>query len=242
MDQEILNEHLPQHIAIVMDGNGRWARKQGLPRLLGHQKGAEALRRTIKACLELDIYCLTVFAFSTENWRRPFQEISGLMTLLKKYLKSELTEAHHNNIRIRVIGNRHRLDPEILSLIDHAVELTKENTGLNFTIALDYGGRDEIIKAVQKIAGQVKLGQIEPAEINEDVFSQSLSTAGLPDPDLFIRTSDVFRISNFLLWQSAYAELVFLDTYWPDFEKKDLLKAIEHFQKCERKFGQITAE
>jgi undecaprenyl diphosphate synthase len=240
-EEKILKGPLPQHIAIIMDGNGRWAMRQGMPRLMGHHRGAEALRRTIEACNEIGIRYLTVFAFSTENWRRPAEEVSGLMALLKCYLKSELAEAHRNNLRIRVIGDRTRAGQEILMLMEHAVTLTQQNTGLNLTIAFDYGGRDEIVKASRCLADQVKKGILQPEEINEELFARFLFTHDLPDPDLFIRTSDVSRISNFLIWQTAYTELVFLDVYWPDFSRKDLLHAIAHFQKCERKFGKISA-
>jgi undecaprenyl diphosphate synthase len=233
-EAQILEGRLPQHIAIVMDGNGRWALRQGMPRLMGHHRGAEVLRRTITY--------LTVFAFSTENWRRPLEEINGLMGLLKRYLKSELAEAHKNNLRIRIIGERSRAGDEILGLMDHAMELTRNNTGLNLTIAFDYGGRDEILKATRKIAQDVKQGLLEAEAVDESIFNRYLLTHDLPDPDLFIRTSDVTRISNFLIWQTAYTELYFSDTYWPDFTRKDLFDAIEYFQGCERKFGRISAE
>lgn len=236
---QILQNKLPQHIAIVMDGNGRWATKRGLARIVGHQRGADALTTTIQICLEASIKYLTVFAFSTENWQRPIEEISGLMSLFRRYLKSELADAHKKNIRLRVIGNRTRMADDLKALIDHAVELTHLNTGLNLTIAFDYGGRDDIVNATRMLVKQVTSGHITTEQIDENLFSKALSTYDLPDPDLCIRTGQTSRISNFLIWQMAYTELVFIETCWPDFSQKDLIYAIEHFQKCERKFGQV---
>ena len=236
----VLNDQLPCHIAVIMDGNGRWAIQQGLPRLVGHYRGAEVLRKTIQSCIDIGIKYLTVYAFSTENWRRPQDEINGLMGLLKRYLKKELAEIHSHNIRVRVIGERSRTHPDITSLIDHAVTLTQNNTALNLTLAFDYGGRDDIVKATRKIAENVRLGLIKSDDINEQMIVSALLTHDLPDPDLMIRTANTSRISNFLLWQQAYTELVFMDVYWPDFNKDHLLGAIKHYQNCERKFGKIS--
>ena len=231
---------VPGHIAIVMDGNGRWATKRNMPRMFGHQKGVGALKNTLEGCLELGIKYLTVYAFSTENWRRPQSEISGLMSLLKRTLKSELANLHKQRICLKTIGRRDRLSPDLIALIDNAVELTKNNDQLTLVIALDYGGRDEILSAVSSVASQVKSGHLKSEDITEELFSSFLYTSGIPDPDLFIRTSDVVRLSNFLVWQTAYTELVFLEKYWPDFVKEDLCEAVKKFQKCERKFGRVT--
>lgn len=241
-EKDFLSGVLPHHLAIVMDGNGRWARRRGLPRLMGHHRGVESLKKVIESVLEFGIEYLTVFAFSTENWRRPKDEVSGLFSLLRRTLQSDLAEFHKNNIRLRVIGRREGVDPETLALMDHAVELTKDNTALNFTIAFNYGGRDDIVSATRILAERVVRGEIEPSDITEDLFSKSLLTFDLPDPDLFIRTSDVSRVSNFLIWQTAYTELVFLETYWPNFKKEDLVFAIRKFQKCQRKFGGVSPE
>lgn len=235
------SDQLPCHIAIIMDGNGRWATQQGLPRLAGHYRGAEVLRKTIQSCMDIGINYLTVYAFSTENWRRPQDEVNALMSLLKRYLKSELAEIHRHNIRIRVIGERSRTHPDIMNLIDHAVTLTQNNTALNLTLAFDYGGRDDIVKATRKIAEDIRLGLMVSDDITEQTITSALLTHDLPDPDLMIRTANTSRISNFLLWQQAYTELFFLDINWPDFNKDHLLSAINHYQKCERKFGRISA-
>lgn len=231
---------VPEHIAIIMDGNGRWASQRKMPRLFGHQKGVAALKRAVEGCLELKVKYLTVYAFSTENWRRPEAEVSGLMTLLKKTLNSELASLHKQGVRLRTIGRRDRLPTDLLQLIDNAIELTQDNDQMTLIMALDYGGRDEILSAVRALASQVQSGEIDPSDITESLFSDSLYTSDIPDPDLFIRTSDVVRLSNFLVWQTAYTELVFLETYWPDFEKKHLLKAVKQFQECERKFGRAS--
>lgn len=231
---------IPEHVAIIMDGNGRWASQRKRPRLYGHQKGVAALKRTVEGCLELGIKFLTVYAFSTENWRRPETEILGLMTLLKKTIKAELKNLHEQGIRLLTIGRRDRLSPDLLSLIDEALDLTKDNENFTLVIAIDYGGRDDILAAARLIASKVRSGDLSPSDITEKVFSEHLYTASLPDPDLFIRTSDVLRLSNFLVWQTAYTELVFLKTYWPDFDKEHLRYAVAHFQGCERKFGRAS--
>jgi undecaprenyl diphosphate synthase len=233
---------VPRHIAIIMDGNGRWAQRRGLERFKGHYQGAAALKRTIKACGELGVDYLTVYAFSTENWKRPQEEISILMSLLRRHLRSDLAEINKNNIRVRFIGDYRSLDTDLVALIDHAVTLTQNNTGLQFTIAFNYGGRAEIVRAAQKLAYKVQEGELAVSEMTEEVFSRELFTHDLPDPDLFIRTSNESRISNYLLWQLAYTELVIIETYWPDFTKDDLVNAIAQYQTRERRFGYTTAQ
>jgi undecaprenyl diphosphate synthase len=227
----------PRHIAIIMDGNGRWATARGLPRVVGHKNGAEALRRTIKAAAELGIPYLTLFGFSSENWKRPPSEVSDLMGLLRHYLRGEIAELHRQGVRVRVIGDRGRLAPDIVTLIDNAEVLTRENTGVNLTVALSYGARAEIVAAAQALARQAVAGRIDPAAIDEGMMGRHLFTADLPDPDLLIRTSGEQRISNFLLWQCAYAELVFTPTLWPDFGRADLEQAIADFGCRERRYG-----
>jgi undecaprenyl diphosphate synthase len=228
---------VPRHIAIIMDGNGRWAAARGLPRIVGHRNGAEALRRTIKAATELGIPYLTLFGFSSENWKRPPSEVSDLMGLLRHYLRGEIAELHRNGVRLRIIGDRARLAPDIVTLIDNAEVLTCENTGVNLTVALSYGGRAEIVAAAQAIAREAVARKVDPAAIDERMLGRHLFTADLPDPDLLIRTSGEQRISNFLLWQCAYAELVFTPTLWPDFGRADLEQAIADFGCRERRYG-----
>jgi undecaprenyl diphosphate synthase len=237
MDAEAVPSALPRHIAIIMDGNGRWARARGLPRAAGHRRGAEAVRRTVAAASELRIPYLTLFGFSSENWKRPSEEIDDLMGLLRHYLRREIAELHRDGVRLKVIGQIGRLAPDIVSLIDHAVRLTRNNSTINLTIALSYGGRAEIVAAVQSIARQVAAGSLAVEAIDEGCLARHLFTAGLPDPDLLIRTSGEQRISNFLLWQCAYAELVFTKTLWPDFAKSDLDQAIYEYCGRERRYG-----
>ena len=233
---------IPRHIAIVMDGNGRWAQKKGLERLKGHQEGAEALKRTVEACVEVGVQYLTVYAFSTENWNRPQKEITGLMSLLQWHLRSNLAEITKNNIRLRFIGEYQVLDKSLIALIDDALRLTEKNTGLQFTIAFNYGGRSEIVRAAKNLSLKVQEGHLKAEDITEEVFSHHLFTHDLPDPDLFIRTSNEWRLSNYLLWQMAYTELVIMDTYWPDFAKDDLMDAIAQYQTRERRFGYAMAQ
>jgi undecaprenyl diphosphate synthase len=228
---------LPRHIAIIMDGNGRWARGRGLPRIAGHRRGAEAARRTVEAASKLGISYLTLFGFSSENWKRPLSEIDDLMGLLRHYLRGEIAELHRNGVRLRVIGDRERLAADIVTLITNAEELTRENNGVNLTIALSYGGRAEIVAAVRAIAAKAVDGTVPPEEIGEEVISRHLFTTDIPDPDLLIRTSGEQRISNFLLWQCAYSELVFTKTLWPDFGRADLEQAIADFGGRERRYG-----
>ena len=229
----------PVHVAIVMDGNGRWARARGLPRAAGHRQGAEALRRTIQGAGELGIRYLTVFGFSSENWNRPAIEVQDLMGLMRHYLRSEIADLHAKGARIRVIGERRRFESDIVALIENAEALTRDNTSLNLTLAISYGGRDEILAAARALALDAAAGRLDPAAIDSAAFSRRLFTADLPDPDVFIRTSGEKRLSNFLLWQSAYAELVFVDKYWPDFGKSDREDAVREFQSRERRYGAV---
>jgi len=235
--RELTGPAPPAHVAIIMDGNGRWAKARGLPRVAGHRRGAEAVRRTITAAAEFGISYLTLFGFSSENWKRPSGEVNDLMGLLRHYLRGEIAELHQQGVRLRVIGDRARLAADIVTLIDNAEQLTRDNTRLTLIVALSYGGRDDIVRAARKLADDVAAGRIKSSEIDEARMSASLFTAGIPDPDLLIRTSGEQRISNFLLWQSAYTELVFIDTLWPDFGRVDLEKAISDYHGRERRYG-----
>ncbi len=227
----------PIHIAIIMDGNGRWAAARGLQRTAGHRRGAEAVRQSVEGAIKEGIKFLTLFGFSSENWKRSPEEIDDLMSLLRFYLKSEIKKLHREGIRIRIIGDHSRLDRDISELIKEAEEKTSKNIRLNLTIALSYGSRAEIVAASQKIMRQILAGKLKIDEVSEELFTANLYTTELPDPDLLIRTSGEYRISNFLLWQIAYTELVFLDKHWPDFSKDDLRIAIEEFRSRERRFG-----
>ncbi|MFV1849876.1 MAG: isoprenyl transferase [Thalassospira sp.] len=230
---------VPRHVAIIMDGNGRWARGRGRPRTMGHRAGVDAVRRTIEASCHLGIEYLTLYGFSTENWKRPETEVSDLMGLLRLFLKKELATLHKNGIKIRIIGDRTRFADDIRDLLAKAEAQTRENTRLNLTIALSYGARAEITDAMREIAAKVATGELSPSDISEDLIEQHLSTAGIPDPDLLIRTSGEQRISNFLLWQSAYTEFVFEDVLWPDFDRSHLEQAIDNFAGRERRFGAV---
>ncbi|MGF1591973.1 MAG: isoprenyl transferase [Kiloniellaceae bacterium] len=227
----------PRHVAIIMDGNGRWANARGLPRTLGHRQGAEAVRRCIAGALEMGIPFLTLFGFSAENWRRSASEVEDLMGLLRRYLQSEIAEFHKNGIRLRVIGERDRLPPDIVRLIAEAERRTAENEALDLVIAISYGGRQEIAAAARRLAAAVATGELAPEDIDEESFAACLLTAGIPDPDLVIRTSGEQRLSNFLLWQSAYSEFIFVDKLWPDFDKSDLEAAVAEFRRRERRYG-----
>ncbi|HLZ65167.1 MAG TPA: isoprenyl transferase [Aliidongia sp.] len=227
----------PAHVAIIMDGNGRWAKARGMPRLVGHKRGVESVRDAVKAAQALGIRYLTLYGFSSENWRRPETEVKDLMGLLRLYLRSEIAELHRESIRLRIIGQRSRLSDDIRALIDNGERLTADNRNLTLTIALSYGGRDEIAYAAKCIAEAVKAGRIDPEEVDEETVSRHLFTSDMPDPDLLIRTSGEKRISNFLLWQCAYAELVFIDKHWPDFSRDDLESAIREYHGRERRFG-----
>lgn len=230
-----------EHVAIIMDGNGRWAKARGLPRTAGHKKGVDAVRRVITAARELDVRYLTLFGFSSENWRRPADEVGELMRLLRFYLRSEIAELHRNGVRLRIIGDRQRLAPDIVQLIEAGEERTAGNDGLTVMVALSYGGRQEIVDAARRLASDAVAGRLDPAAIDETAFAARLYAPDVPDPDLVIRTSGEKRISNFLLWQAAYAEFLFTDTLWPDFEKSDLEAAIDEFNRRERRFGATTA-
>ena len=224
-----------------MDGNGRWAKARGLPRVAGHRRGADAVRRVIRGAAELGVPVLTLFAFSTENWARPADEVSDLMGLLRHYLRHELDELGRNGARLRVIGDRDRLAKDIVNDITDAEARTRSNTRIDVNICINYGSRDEILRATRNLARQVAAGEITAEQIDESRFERELLTAGVPDPDLLIRTSGEQRISNFLLWQCAYAELVFVDTLWPDFGKEHLERAIAEFRKRERRYGGVGA-
>jgi undecaprenyl diphosphate synthase len=230
-----LPEIVPAHVAIIMDGNGRWARKRGLPRLAGHRAGVENLRRVIEACIELGIKYLTIYAFSTENWDRPIEEVRGLMNILEDVIDRELAELHRNGVQLKHLGRLERLKPELQDKVLHAVELTRNNKRLVLNIAWNYGGRDEIVHAISKII----MAGIAAGEITEDLVSQNLYTSGCPDPDLIIRTSGEMRVSNFLIWQGAYSELYVTQVFWPDFGREELLKALHEYARRERRFGRV---
>lgn len=226
-----------RHVAIIMDGNGRWASARGLPRLEGHRRGLEALRRAVKAAREFGLTHLTLYSFSSENWSRPVEEVSDLLNLLRIFVRRDLSELHRENVRVRVIGEREGLPPDIASLLVEAETRTTANTGLTLIVAFNYGGRQEIASAARRIAEKVKAGLIDPKAIDAGVVSAHLDTADLPDPDLVIRTSGELRLSNFLLWQSAYAEFVFLPLHWPDFDRAAFEEAIASFKARQRRFG-----
>ena len=228
---------MPRHVAIIMDGNRRWARARLLPRVLGHHAGMRAVRKVVAAAHDIGIAYLTLYSFSSENWRRDPHEVSDIMGLLRRFIREDLAEMHAKNVRLRFIGGRDRVSPDILAMLDDARATTEGNTGLNLTIAFNYGGQDEIVDAVRAIAREAKAGTLEPEAIGRETISQFLHTAGVPDPDLIVRTSGEQRLSNFLIWQSAYAEFVFTDTLWPEFDRKALIGAIEEFNRRERRYG-----
>lgn len=229
----------PVHVAIIMDGNGRWASARGLPRPLGHRAGVEAVRRCVEAAPDLGIGHLTLFGFSTENWTRPEDEVSVLMGLLRTYLRREVAELHRKGVRLQVIGDRNRFQRDIVDLIEHGEAVTRDNAGLVLTLALNYGGRQEIAATARRLATDVAAGRLRPEEIDEAAFGRNLFATGLPDPDILIRTSGEKRLSNFLLWQSAYAEFVFVDTFWPDFGEAELAAALAEYHRRERRFGAV---
>jgi undecaprenyl diphosphate synthase len=231
---------VPRHIAIIMDGNGRWATARGRPRVYGHKKGADALRCTIEAARELGVSYLTLFGFSTENWKRPAEEVSELMRLLRFYLRSEVAELHRNGVRLRVIGDRARFAADIVELMEHAETLTRDNDALHLTVALNYGGRQEIVGAARRLVAEAEAGRLTAGDVDEAALRAGLFAPDLPEPDLLIRTSGEHRISNFLLWQCAYAEFMFIDRLWPDFGRDDLVQAIEMFHGRERRFGGLV--
>lgn len=230
---------VPKSIAIIMDGNGRWAKKRFLPRTAGHKAGVETIRTVLKECERLNIKYLTLYAFSTENWKRPKLEVDTLMNLLTTYLRNELASLHENNVKLTAVGDLEQLPSTCTKELERAMDITKDNTGVNLNLALNYGGRNDIKNAVLDIVKDVQIGKIKIEDINEDAISSHLSTKYVPDPDLVIRTSGEQRLSNFLLWEVAYAEFYFTDIHWPDFDEKELQKAIYAYQKRDRRFGSI---
>ncbi len=232
--------NVPNHIAIIMDGNGRWAKARGLPRAAGHERGVEALRRTVDAAGRMGVKYLTVFSFSTENWQRPVEEVNALFGLLRAYVKRDLKRLKREGVRIRIIGARDGLPDDIINLIETAEAETQENTGAYLTIAFNYGGQEEILRAARKLAVEVSQGRLSPAQIDSERFENALDTAGLPAPDLLIRTSGESRISNFLLWQLAYTEISILDTLWPDFDVPHLKRVLADYAARDRRFGGLS--
>ena len=233
------NLKIPQHVAIIMDGNGRWAKKHHRPRTYGHARGAKVLEETLENCDALGIRYLTVYAFSTENWARPLEEVQVIMSLFRKYLIDSAAKCMKNNVRCFVIGERSRLSPDIAEAIRNLEEQTKDNTGITFIIAINYGGRDELVRAVRKVSSDCASGVLDPEMITEQLISDRLDTRGVPDPDLLIRTSGEQRLSNFLLWELAYSEMYFTETPWPDFNMQELIKAIEVYTSRDRRYGKI---
>jgi undecaprenyl diphosphate synthase len=231
--------HTPAHVAIIMDGNGRWAKSRGLPRYEGHRRGLEAVRRVVSSAIEHDVRYLTIYSFSSENWRRPPDEVAMLMGLLKRFIRKDLADLHKNGVRVRIIGERDNLAADIAGLLTEAESLTKGNIGLTLTVAFNYGARHEIVSAARRLATDVREGRMDVDAIGEDDFAGRLDTAGLPDPDLIIRTSGEMRLSNFLLWQAAYAELVFLPILWPDFDDAAFVSALQQYAGRERRFGAV---
>ncbi|MFP1632553.1 isoprenyl transferase [Zhengella sp. ZM62] len=232
----------PAHVAIIMDGNGRWAEQRHLPRSAGHKAGVDALRRTVRAAGDMGLDYLTVYAFSSENWSRPPGEVTDLLGLFRLFVRRDLAELHANGVRVRMIGDREGLARDLVALIDEAEVLTRDNTGLTLVIAFNYGARDEITRAMQQIAERVERGEIAACDVSADMISGHLDTAGMPDPDLLIRTSGELRLSNFMLWQSAYAEFLFPDCYWPDFSERHLREAVEAFAARDRRFGGLRQQ
>jgi undecaprenyl diphosphate synthase len=237
----LIPDLIPEHVAIIMDGNGRWASQRGLPRFEGHRRGVEALRKTIRAAEELGIRYLTVYSFSSENWKRPAAEVSDLMGLLRRFIRNDLAELHSRNIRVRVIGVKEGLASDIVALLDESEHLTRDNTGLTFIVAFNYGARREIADAARLIAQAVKAGEINVETIDEKMVSTYLNTVGIPDPELVIRTSGEQRLSNFLLWQASYSEFVFTSGHWPDFGRDALVEALLTYQSRDRRFGGLSS-
>lgn len=233
---------VPRHVAIIMDGNGRWAAARGLPRGEGHRRGVEALRRTVRAAAEIGISVVTIFSFSAENWNRPAEEISDLFGLLRRFIRNDLADLHRDGVRVRIIGERVGLAPDIAALLDEAESLTRHNTGLTLVVAFNYGSRQEMARAARRLAEMAVRGEIAPDAIDPDLFDAQLDASDIPDPDLIIRTSGEQRLSNFLLWQAAYSEFVFLPMHWPDFDRAALEAAIDEFARRERRFGGLTAK
>jgi len=240
--ENINTEKLPHHIAIIMDGNGRWAHERRLPRIAGHNEGVRAVRRVTEAAGELGINTLTLFTFSSENWNRPSSEVSALMKLFIKSLKNEINDLNKNNVRLKMIGCKNSLSKSVVSELESGIVSTSGNTGLTLNLAFNYGSRQEIVDATKKIANQVKKGELNPENIDENIFEKYLYTFDLPDPDLLIRTGGEFRISNFMLWQIAYSEIIIYPKYWPEFSKEDLIQCIMNYQTRERRFGRTSEQ
>ena len=231
------SQNIPRHVAIIMDGNGRWAQDKNLPRMAGHNAGMQTIKEIVKASSSLGIRHLTVYAFSTENWKRSAEEVGGIFKLIVIYMEKELKELHENNVKVRILGDYEKLPADAVKSLNRSLETTKNNTGLQFNIALNYGGRDEILRSVKHLAAQIEEGKLKAEELTEEMISDHLYTAGIPDPDLIIRTSGEMRLSNYLLWQCAYSEFVFTDVLWPDFDRTEYEKMIEIYQNRKRRFG-----
>ncbi|HIK14791.1 MAG TPA: isoprenyl transferase [Leptolyngbyaceae cyanobacterium M33_DOE_097] len=236
---DLVQERMPRHVAVIMDGNGRWAKQRGLPRIMGHRRGVDVLKRLLRCCRDWGVEALTAYAFSTENWGRPTEEVEFLMALFERVLRQELREMMEEDVQIRFVGNLEMLPRSLQAEIDRAVSETKNNRGIHFTVATNYGGRQEIVQACQAIAAQVQAGTLQPDQIDEAMFEQHLYTHGICDPDLLIRTSGEMRISNFLLWQMAYAEIYVTNTLWPDFDREEFHQALISYQQRERRFGKV---
>jgi undecaprenyl diphosphate synthase len=239
LPSDLDQDRLPRHVAVIMDGNGRWAKRRGLPRIMGHRQGVDALKDLLRCCNDWGIQALTAYAFSTENWGRPLEEVTFLMTLFERVLVRELQEMMEENVRIQFVGNLAALPPSLQAQIERSMTETQNNRGIQFTVATNYGGRQEILQACREIATKVQQGQIQPDEIDEALFSRHLYTANVCDPDLLIRTSGEMRLSNFLLWQMAYAELYITDALWPDFDRSQFHKALSAYQQRDRRYGKV---
>ncbi len=237
---ELDPDNIPTHVAVIMDGNGRWAQKRGLPRPIGHKQGIGSVQDIVRTAGELGVKFLTLYAFSTENWNRPASEVQALMGLLKNFLQSELKTISANNVSLRCLGQRQRLPAEVRDVLEHAINQTADNSGLILNLALSYGGRNEIVRAIRQISEKCRAGLLDPAEIDDQLVAEHLDTAGQPDPDLLIRTGGESRLSNFLLWQLSYAELYITETLWPDFRKNEFISALADFQKRQRRFGKTS--
>ncbi|GGL77668.1 polyprenyl diphosphate synthase [Wenxinia marina] len=240
-DERIETRHGPEHVAIIMDGNGRWAQRRGRPRLFGHQAGAKRVRDIVEACPDLGVKYLTIFAFSTENWKRTQAEVAGLMSLFRRYIEREARALFDSGVRVRFIGDRLKLEPKLVTLMDELELLTSGNDLVHLTIAINYGGRDEVTRAAQRLAYEIEQGRLTPKDVDAETLARFLDTRVLPDPDLVIRTSGEARISNFLLWQSAYAEYEFIDTLWPDFTRDEFARVLAGFAARDRRFGAVKA-
>ncbi|MBE9101943.1 isoprenyl transferase [Vacuolonema iberomarrocanum] len=239
---DLNRDRLPQHVAVIMDGNGRWAQRRGLPRIMGHRRGVDALKDLLRCCRDWGVGALTAYAFSTENWGRPLEEVDFLMTLFERILRQELREMMAEGVRIRFVGNLQALPPSLQLEIERSMQETANNQGIEFTVATNYGGRQEIMQACRAIAMQIQQGHIQPEDIDEALFEQHLYTRGIADPDLLIRTSGEMRISNFLLWQVAYAEIYVTETFWPDFDRAEFHQALSNYQQRDRRFGKLKAK